>query len=153
MPSARRMQPLGFARSLHTMVAFVNDNVLWPGNINFLTVNMINTKDGHQVQFTQTLSVPQGQQSIICSNGSVHVSRGYISVYPLTLMLTMFKAVIIAPTGIDVPSELVALTVGQSRDSINPGNLYLRVQQRYDRVLSDQLCDRLDARRSDTARV
>ena len=65
----------------------------------------------------------------------------------------MFKAFIIEPTGIDVPSELVALTVGQSRDSINPGNLYLRVQQRYDRVLSDQLCDRLDARRSDTARV
>ena len=153
MPSARRMQPRGVARCLQTMIAFVNDNVTRPSNIYFLAVNMIISKDGHQVQFTQTLSVPQGKQSIICSNGSVNVTRWYIGVYQLTLVSMMFKAFIIEPTGIDVPSELVALTVGQSRDSINPGNLYLRVQQRYDRVLSDQLCDRLDARRSDTARV
>jgi hypothetical protein len=85
--------------------------------------------------------LPQGQQTIVRTNVTLLITCGYIGVDSLNLPPVMFKAIAIEPTGINVPSELATPTFGQSRGSLSPEDLYLTVQQRYTRVLSDQLCD------------
>ena len=134
---------LGITIRLHPMVGQGNATVIWPNNIHFLTIDTTITKDSHQVQFTQIFPLAQGQHPVTCTNGPVHISRGCIGVDPSNLSLAMFKAVITEPTGTGVPCELAVPAFGQSTVSLNPDNLYLRVQQRYDRVLGDQLWNRL----------
>ena len=90
-----------------------NANVTRLDNIYFLTADEMITKDGRQVVITQSFSLPQGQYPVICNNGNVHVTCGYIGVGPLALSPAIFKAIITDPTGINVPCEMIALVLGK----------------------------------------
>ena len=114
-----------------------------PGGVHFFTADTTIRKDDKEVTITQSFILPQGQHNVTRPNDSVHVTRGYVGNDPMIMPTITLQLLILEPQCFEVTSTMEAPVFGQSRATLNPDDLFLIVQRRYDRTWHDGLWARL----------
>ena len=92
---------------------------------------------------TQPFALPRGTWDTTCPSGTVHSTHGYVGDNPMTISASDFKVKVVDYNGYDTPCLMEVPIFGQSRATLNPDKLYPMVQRRDDRMMRDDLWNRL----------